>query len=131
MSEFVGIGIDLCRIDRIEKAIQKDHFNRRVYTEQEISYFTGKGRQAAQSAAAMYAAKEAVSKALGTGFSHGVMPEQIEIGHRESGAPYVVLHGTAETVLKQLRGGEIHISISHEENMAAAFVTIDRIPVSL
>ena len=68
MSDTVGIGVDLCRIDRIEKAIQKDHFNRRVYTEQEIAYFSGKGRQAAQSAAAMYAAKEAVSKALGTGF---------------------------------------------------------------
>ena len=84
MSDTVGIGVDLCRIDRIEKAIQKDHFNRRVYTEQEIAYFSGKGRQAAQSAAAMYAAKEAVSKALGTGFSGGVMPEQIEIVHREN-----------------------------------------------
>ena len=47
MSDTVGIGVDLCRIDRIEKAIQKDHFNRRVYTEQEIAYFSGKGRQAA------------------------------------------------------------------------------------
>ena len=126
MSDTVGIGVDLCRIDRIEKAIQKDHFNRRVYTEQEIAYFSGKGRQAAQSAAAMYAAKEAVSKALGTGFSGGVMPEQIEIVHSENGAPEVILHGAAEAALKQVCGGGIHLSLSHEDNMAAAFVVIDR-----
>ncbi|MBQ9008580.1 MAG: holo-ACP synthase [Clostridia bacterium] len=126
MSDTVGIGVDLCRIDRIEKAIQKEHFNRRVYTEREIAYFMGRGRQAAQSAAAMYAAKEAVAKALGTGFAGGIMPEQIEVVHTESGAPGIVLHGEAETALSRLGGGRIHLSLSHEDNMATAFVVIDR-----
>ena len=69
--------------------------------------------------AGLFAAKEAVSKALGTGFSQGIGPRDIEICHRESGAPYAVLHGAAEKRRKEL-GGRIHVSVSHIQAIAMA-----------
>ena len=124
MSEIRGIGVDLCSIDRIEKAIQREHFKERVFTLQEIAYFTRNGKMSAESAAAMFAAKEAVAKALGTGFIDGIMPEQIEVTHGESGAPGIILHGRAADKLRELGGSEVHISLSHESNNAIAFVVI-------
>ena len=122
MSEILGIGVDLCEIDRIEKAIQRQHFIDRVYTEQEAAYFSARGKRSAESAAAMYAAKEAAAKALGTGFSGGIMPEQIEVLHDDAGVPSLILHGEAELCMKRRGGTHMQISLSHEANMAAAFV---------
>ena len=67
-----GIGVDLCAVSRMERAIARAGFMDRVYTEQERAALEQKGRGRAQSAAAMFAAKEAVAKALGTGMSGGV-----------------------------------------------------------
>ena len=58
-----------------------------MFTEAERAYLQGRGRGAGESAAAMFAAKEAVAKALGTGFAQGIMPEQIEVTHADSGQP--------------------------------------------
>jgi len=124
MSDIRGIGVDLCSIDRIQKAIEKEHFRERVYTKQEIDYFVARGRQAATSAAAIYAAKEAVSKALGTGFSGGIMPEQIEVTHEVSGVPGIILHGNAAARLDALGACKVHLSLSHEGNNAIAFAVI-------
>ena len=84
----------------------------------------GVGR--AQSAAAMFAAKEAVAKALGTGFAGGVMPEQIEVTHDASGAPGICLHGRALERMHEMGGRRVMISLSHEGNLAMAFAVIDR-----
>ena len=120
MPEVIGIGTDLCAVSRMEKAIAKEHFYTRVFLEGERAYLDGKGKTRAQSAAAMFAAKEAVAKALGTGFARGVMPWTIEITH-EGGAPGVHLHGAAQERLTTLGGGRVLLSLSHEGDMAMAF----------
>ena len=95
MPETWGIGVDLCAVSRMARAIEKAHFFTRVFTENERAYLQGRGRAVGQSAAAMFAAKEAVAKALGTGFAQGVMPWQIEVTHEQSGKPGVLLTGAA------------------------------------
>lgn len=82
----------------------------------------GAGR--AQSAAVMFAAKEAVAKALGTGFGDGIMPGQIEVTHTENGAPGIRLNGRARKRLDEMGGGEVLISLTHEGNLAMAFAAI-------
>ena len=106
MPELLGVGVDLCGIARIERAIEKAHFYERVFTPEERAYLNQKGKGRAQSAAAMFAAKEAVAKALGTGFSGGVMPWNISVVHDEKGAPAAEL------------------SLSHEGDSAIAFAVI-------
>ena len=76
------------------------------------------------SAAAMFAAKEAVAKALGTGFAQGVMPWQIEVTHEQSGKPFVLLTGAAREKFEQIGGRSILLSLSHEGDTAIAFALI-------
>ena len=116
----IGVGCDLCAVKRMARAIDKAHFYERVFLEQEREYLESRGAGRAQSAAAMFAAKEAVAKALGTGFARGVMPWTIEITH-EGGAPGVNLHGAAQERLTTLGGGRVLLSLSHEGDMAMAF----------
>lgn len=125
MPEIIGIGTDLCAVSRMEKAIQKEHFYTRVFFEGERAYLDAKGKARAQSAAAMFAAKEAVAKALGTGFARGVEPWVIEVTHGESGAPGVVLHGEALARLEEIGGGRVLLSLTHEGDMAMAFAVIE------
>lgn len=125
MHKVIGIGTDLCRIDRIEKAIEKEHFYTRVFSEEERAYLQTKGKQKGASAAAMFAAKEAVAKALGTGFAKGVGASLIEVTHDESGAPGVLLHGGAMERLAAIGGRRILLSLSHEGDMAMAFAVIE------
>jgi len=73
----------------------------------------------------MFAAKEAVAKALGTGFARGIMPEQIEIIHDEYGAPGTTLSGAAKETMRRLGGARVLLSLSHEEGMAIAFAVIE------
>lgn len=61
MPELLGVGVDLCGVARIERAIEKEHFYERVFTPEERAYLNQKGKGRAQSAAAMFAAKEAVA----------------------------------------------------------------------
>lgn len=72
----------------------------------------------------MFAAKEAVAKALGTGFAQGIMPEQIEVTHADSGQPGARLTGAAQARLEQMGGGRILLSLSHEGDTAIAFALI-------
>lgn len=120
-----GIGVDLCAIDRIEQAMKKPHFMERIFTAQERAYIEAKGAAAAQSAAAIFAAKEAVAKALGCGFAQGVMPGQIEVTHAQSGEPGIRLEGAAAALGTQRGAQRIHISLSHEGNMAIAFAVME------
>lgn len=125
MSEIIGIGTDMCAVSRMEKAIGKQHFYTRVFLEGERAYLDRKEKTRAQSAAAMFAAKEAVAKALGTGFARGVMPWSIEVLHGENGAPGVRLHGDALTRLEEIGSGRVLLSLTHEGDMAMAFAVIE------
>ena len=125
MSEIIGIGTDLCAVSRMERAIQKQHFYERVFFDGERAYLDAKENARAQSAAAMFAAKEAVAKALGTGFICGVMPWTIEVTHDAAGRPGVRLHGDALARLEALGGKAVHLSLSHEGDMALAFAVVE------
>ena len=124
MPETRGIGVDLCAVSRMARAIEKAHFFTRVFTENERAYLQGRGRAVGQSAAAMFAAKEAVAKALGTGFGQGVMPRQIEVIHAENGKPDIALTGAARAKFEQIGGRAVLLSLSHEGDTAIAFALI-------
>lgn len=123
--KIAGIGVDLCGVARIEKALLQERFAQRVYTEQERAYLHAQVKARAQSAAAMFAAKEAVAKALGTGFSQGIAMAQIEVTHEANGAPGVRLSGAAQARLQAIGGKRVLLSLSHEKDMAAAFAVIE------
>ena len=119
-----GIGTDLIEIVRIQRAIEKNpHFMERVYTANEIAYCRRK-KNAWQSFAARFAAKEAVSKALGTGIGPvGLM--EIAILNAENGQPKVVLHGKALQLAADRNIQRVHISLSHSEAYAMATAVLE------
>ena len=114
MSDIRGIGIDLCEIARMQRLLDVERSLRRMFTEEEQAYIAGKGASAAQTMAGMFAAKEAVLKALGTGMS--ISMTDVVIGHTALGQPVVTLLGKAAE-----KGGNVMVSITHESGMAAAF----------
>lgn len=121
-----GVGIDLCQIARIEKALaQSPAFLSRYYTPQEQGYLRGRGQMAGQSAAAMFAAKEAFLKAMGKGIGQGIALDEISVCHGPDGAPYYQLTGAAKTLMEQRGVREAFLSLSHEDGMAAAVCVLD------
>ena len=92
----IGTGVDIVKVERFHGQ-QSMRFLQRVFSANEQAYLATKG---AESMAGLFAAKEAVAKALGTGFS-GFFPCDIEIMHKKSGKPYVRLHGRAKGALKE------------------------------
>lgn len=116
----VGIGIDLVKISRIEKAgTAHPGFLDRVFTEKEREY-CGRQKNPAQHYAARFASKEAVLKAFGTGMTSGMRWTDIEVLHGEGGGPIVNLSGAARD-LADLKGvKQIMLSYSHDEGFAVA-----------
>lgn len=108
-----GIGLDLCAIPRMQELLDSGRPLRRLLTEREEDYVRSKGAAAAQSLAGLYAAKEAVLKALGTGLT--IPMTDVVITHTELGQPQAALQGKAAEM-----GGRILLSITHEGDMAAA-----------
>lgn len=117
----IGVGIDLCQISRIESAMEKnDGFLPRYFTLEEQAYLAARGQSIAQSAAAMFAAKEAFLKALGVGLSGGVAMADIGVSHDALGCPSYVL---GEKALAQMaaKGAQMaHLSLTHDAGIAGA-----------
>lgn len=121
-----GIGIDLCQVCRIERAeALTGRFLQSYYTEEERAYIRARGKAGMQSAAAFFAAKEALLKAMGLGIGQGVHLRDIGVGHTETGAPYYRLCGTAEARFLELGGGTPFLSLTHEQGFAAAVCVIE------
>lgn len=119
-----GIGIDIIEIDRIRRAIEKnDKFIDRVFTVNEKKAFEEKNHSP-QTIAGYFAAKEAVSKALGTGISN-MQWKDIEILKDPSGKPYVRLYNNAENLAYSMSIDKILISISHSRENAVALAIAD------
>jgi len=115
----VGLGVDLLEIERMEQAIKRTpRFVERVFTSGEREYAESKARPAVHYAT-FFAAREAVLKALGCGFS-GVGLADVEITHDEKGKPEVLLHGNARVIAEQQGIKEIQISLSNTHFMAVA-----------
>lgn len=115
-------GIDIVEISRIRRALesQGERFKLRVFTETEIAYCDNKKNNNAESFASAFCAKEAVSKALGTGISQGVELKDIEVLHDENGRPYIKLYNNARSIFDQTGASEIVISLTHCREYAAA-----------
>ena len=122
-----GIGLDLCEIERMKRAIERPRFIQRIYTAAEAERIVAASEiRRAEIAAGLFAAKEAVSKALGTGLA-GIGTDEIEITPDEAGCPRCALHGKAQARARTLCGEHftIWVSITHESGMAAATAVIE------
>ena len=115
-----GIGIDLCEIARMEKLLADDRFLSRYFTPAEIAYIRGKGVSAAQTAAGMFAAREALAKALGTGIDFDL--RESEITHDDAGQPRYALSGR---LAERVGSDRLFLSISHDGGVAAAVCFIE------
>jgi len=113
------VGIDSVEIDRIEKSMESERFMMRVYGANELIEFRDTG-SIAERCAASFAAKEAFSKALGTGV-RGFSLSQVEVLHDESGKPYLLLSGQAKELAKK-SGLNYELSITHTKSVATAIV---------
>lgn len=122
----VGSGIDLVEIARIQHAVDRygERFLNRVYTPAEKAYCLRK-RNAAESLAARFAAKEAAAKALGTGISHGVTWLEIEVVREPGGRPNIRFHGRAHHIAERLRVHHSALSITHTADLAMASVLLE------
>lgn len=115
----VGIGTDIVEVARMAKAVDSQHFQQRVFTAREVEYCQSRGKQAAQSFAARFAAKEAVLKAFGTGLRGGSLLE-IEVFNDELGCPQVNLQGFWAVMAKEKNVGKVWLSLTHTKEYAAA-----------
>ena len=128
----IGIGTDICIITRIEKILKKygEKFERRCFTSKErLKCNSTKNKAACY--AKRFAAKEAVSKALGTGIKKGIYWKNIEIVNRQTGKPIIYLYGKALEKLLELTpknmSSQVHVSLSDETDLAQALVIIEAI----
>ena len=120
----VGVGTDILEINRISEILKKsDKFLYRVFTDEERAYLEEKSLKP-ESVAAFWCAKEAVSKALGTGIK-GFELKDIEILHDELGKPIVRLHNNAKLLSHRLGIGNIQLSLSHAQSYAVAFCVME------
>lgn len=121
----LGIGIDLVEVSRFEDALQRqgDRFLNRIFTEGEQKY-CGDKAQAAQFYAARFAAKEAVSKAFGTGIGAELGWLDIEVRHNAMGGPEVCLHGKGADLARTRGVREILVSLTHTASTAAASIIL-------
>ncbi len=120
----LGIGVDIIEPERIGRAIENERFFKRVYTEGERAHISAGGAMRSERAAGIFAAKEAVLKALGCGFD-GVSFCDVEVIWESSGQPRIALHGRAQDKFLASGGSRSHISITHIESSAAAFAVLE------
>ena len=113
-----GLGLDLCGISRMEALLRDERFLNRYFTPAETAYVHAKGARAAQTLAGLYAAKEAVLKAMGVGIALPL--QEVEIFHGSGGQPQVRLTGRAAQQLAGMGGGSFLLTITHEGDTAAA-----------
>lgn len=118
-----GIGIDILEIERIQRSMDElgDNFLERIFTSEEIRYCRSK-HNAGQHFAARFAAKEAVSKALATGWRGDFAWRDVEIMNDTLGQPHVALYGKLK---ESLAGASVFVSLSHSKSHVVAMVVIE------
>ena len=119
----VGIGNDIIEIERIEKAISKESFKNKVYTQRELENIEKRGERV-ETYAGIFSAKEAISKAIGTGVREFSLTD-LEILNDDLGKPYVVVSERLDKIIKSKKEDyQIEISISHSKKYATAIAVI-------
>ena len=130
----IGLGSDLCSIERIAHSLERfgARFENRVFTQVELARAARRPFTRAATLAKRFAAKEAFSKAVGTGFAAGVFMRDIGVVNAPSGAPTLALTGGAKARLDALipagHGAHIHLTMTDDHPWAQAFVIIEAIP---
>lgn len=131
----IGLGSDLCNIERIGNSLARhgERFEQRVFTDIEIAKARRRPYTIAGTYAKRFAAKEAFSKAVGTGFKRGVFMKDIGVVNAPSGAPTLALTGGAAKRLEEMipagHEARIHLSLTDDHPWAQAFVIIEAIPL--
>jgi holo-[acyl-carrier protein] synthase len=122
----LGVGTDLMEIARIQRSVARfgDRFLLRVFTPREIAYCQRK-KNAAESFAARFAAKEAGAKALGTGISQGIRWLELEVIREPSGKPSLQLTGRAAERARGLGVATVSLSLTHSKDIALAVVVME------
>jgi holo-[acyl-carrier protein] synthase len=122
----VGIGVDLCEVDRMEAAIARhgERFLTRIYTSAERTYCESKVNRM-ERFAGRFAAKEAAMKAIGTGWRRGVTWRDFEVVRAASGQPVILFHGAARQIADELGVKRALVSITHIKSMAMAQVVLE------
>src|SRR5262252_10854314 len=122
----LGIGIDIIEVGRIEHSYSKfgSRFLNRILHPNEITYCISH-KAPGPFLAARFAAKEAISKAFGTGIGAQLGWKDMEVGRKESGEPFVILHDKATSLLKARGGADLRISLSHTQTYAAAVAILE------
>ena len=119
----IGIGNDIIEIERIEKAILKEGFKNKVYTQRELENIEKRGNRT-ETYAGIFSAKEAISKAIGTGVREFSLTD-LEILNDDLGKPYVVVSEKLDKIIKSKKEDyQIEISISHSKKYATAMAII-------
>lgn len=131
----IGLGSDLCNIERIEKALERhgERFEQRCFTEVERAKAARRPFTKAGTFAKRFAAKEAFTKAIGTGFSRSVFMKDIGVVNAPSGAPTLELTGGAAERLAQMTPAghrvAIHLTLTDDHPWAQAFVILEAVPL--
>ena len=122
----LGVGIDIIEVDRIRRAWQQhgERFMHRILCGSEIDYCIAQS-DPGPSLAARFAAKEAVSKAFGTGIGAALGWHDIEVLRQASGQPLVLLHGKGVPLFQERGGRRIHLSLSHSAGQAVAVAILE------
>ena len=133
----IGLGSDLCSITRIEASLARfgERFERRCFTEVELAKANRRPFTRAGTLAKRFAAKEAYSKAVGTGFKRGVFMRDIGVVNAPSGQPTIAPTGGAKARLDALtppgHRARIHLTMTDDHPWAQAFVVIEAVPESM
>ena len=119
----VGIGNDIIEIERVEKAISKEGFIAKVYTQREIENIVKRGNRT-ETYAGIFSAKEAISKAIGTGVREFTLTD-LEILNDDLGKPYVIVSDKLKKIIQRKKENyQIEIAISHSKKYATAMAII-------
>jgi len=122
----LGVGIDIIEVKRIAASYEKfgERFVNRILLPDEIAYCLS-NKSPAPFLAARFAAKEAISKAFGTGIGAQLGWQDMEIRRKDSGEPFVVLHGKGEKLFKARKAKRLLVSLSHTQNYAAVTAVLE------
>ena len=120
----IGIGVDVIDVNRMKKWREVPGIYERYFHPDELSAAFEKGNSVELSLAARFAAKEAYVKALGTGFA-GIILKDIMVKNHHNGQPQIIVSGTALGALRQSGAERIHVSLTHERDVAIAMVVLE------
>ncbi|HEY1663461.1 MAG TPA: holo-ACP synthase [Verrucomicrobiae bacterium] len=122
----LGIGIDIIEVSRIRASLERfgERFGQRILLPDEMAYCLSH-KHPAPFVAARFAAKEAISKAFGTGIGTQLGWQDMEIARKESGEPFVILHGKGKELFASRRARNLYVTISHTDNYAVVTAILE------